>query len=100
MSVEWDPVDPELAALRDAIDGLDRQILELVARRVEVVLQVGDYKRARNLRVYDPARERDVLDKLCAACREPLTRETVRRIFERLIDESRRLEQLHVSDPK
>lgn len=93
-------MDPELAELRDAIDSLDRQILELVAQRVEVVLKVGDYKRARALRVYDPARERDVLDKLSAACRSPLTKETVRRIFERLIDESRRLEQLHVSEPK
>ncbi|MGE0323004.1 MAG: chorismate mutase [Polyangiaceae bacterium] len=93
-------MDPELAELRDAIDSLDRQILELVARRVEVVLKVGDYKRARNLRVYDPARERDVLDKLSQACRSPLTKETVRRIFERLIDESRRLEQVHVSEQK
>lgn len=93
-------MDPELAELRDAIDSLDRQILELVAQRVEVVLKVGDYKRARSLRVYDPARERDVLDKLSAACRAPLTKETVRRIFERLIDESRRLEQLHVAEPK
>ncbi|MCA9641060.1 MAG: chorismate mutase [Polyangiaceae bacterium] len=93
-------MDPELAELRDAIDALDREILELVARRVEVVLRVGDFKRARNLRVYDPARERDVLDKLSAACRSPLTQETVRRIFERLIDESRRLEQVHVSQQK
>ncbi len=100
MSVQYASVDPELAALRDAIDSLDREILELVAQRVEVVLKVGDYKRARGIRVYDPARERDVLDKLCSACRSPLTRETVRRIFERLIDESRRLEQVHVSEAK
>lgn len=90
-------MDPELAALRDAIDGLDREILELVAKRVEVVLRVGDYKRERGLKVYDPSREREVLDMLCALGRPPLTAPTIRRIFERLIDESRRLEQLHVS---
>jgi chorismate mutase len=93
-------VDPELAALRAAIDELDREILELIAQRVEVVLRVGDYKRERGMKVYDPTREREVLEVLCTLGRPPLTSSTIRRVFERLIDESRRLEQGHVSaDP-
>ena len=38
--------DPELEALRKAIDEIDARILELVAARVRVVLSVGDYKRS------------------------------------------------------
>jgi len=88
--------DPELEALRQAIDEIDARILELVAARVRVVLSVGDYKRKRGLSVYDPERERGLLDRLCNAAPAPLDRETVRRIFERLVDESRRIEQHHV----
>lgn len=88
---------PELEELRRAIDEVDQKLLELVAERVRLVLRVGDVKRARDLPVYDPERERQVLERLAAAAPEPLDGTTVRRIFERLIDESRRLEQRHMS---
>ncbi len=84
---------PELEALRKSIDELDGRILELVAERVKVVLAVGQFKRENNLAVYDPDRERNMLDRLCSRAPEPLDGDTVRRIFERLIDESRRIEQ-------
>jgi chorismate mutase len=87
---------PELDALRIAIDELDRRILELVAERVRVVLAVGEYKRERGLAVYDPERERRMLERLSSSAPSPLDGDTVRRIFERLIDESRRIEQHHV----
>jgi chorismate mutase len=88
--------DAELDTLRRAIDEIDHQILELVAQRVRLVLSVGDYKRRNALPVYDPERERKVLERLARAAPHPLDPETVRRIFERLVDESRRLEQKHV----
>lgn len=88
---------PELEAFRRQIDELDEQILELVAARVRVVLEVGDYKRQHGLAVYDPERERRVLERLSSRAQPPLDRGTVRRIFERLIDESRRLEQRHMA---
>jgi chorismate mutase len=87
---------PELDALRVAIDQVDRSILELVAERVRLVLRVGDYKRQNGLPVYDPERERSLLERLSSAPPSPLDGDTVRRVFERLIDESRRIEQHHV----
>jgi chorismate mutase len=86
----------EIDDLRRAIDEIDRQILELLAARVRVVLAVGDYKRRNGVAVYDPERERNLLARLASLAPEPLDGDTVRRIFERLIDESRRLEQHHV----
>lgn len=88
---------PELDELRRAIDAVDRKILELVAERVRLVLAVGDVKRSKGLAVYDPERERRVLETLAELAPAPLDETTVKRIFERLIDESRRLEQRHVS---
>ena len=84
---------PELEALRRSIDDLDGRILQLVADRVKVVLAVGQFKRENNIAVYDPERERRMLERLCSQAPEPLDADTVRRIFERLIDESRRIEQ-------
>jgi chorismate mutase len=86
----------DLDALRKAIDEVDGRLLELIAERVRLVLEVGDYKRERGIPIYDPERERQLLDRLTSRAPAPLQPDTVRRVFERLIDESRRLEQLHV----
>lgn len=85
--------DPDLETLRSAIDAADAEILSLVARRIALVLQVADYKRKRDIPVYDPAREREVIDRLIGLAPEYLDAQLVRRIFERIIDESRRIEQ-------
>ena len=86
-------VETELDELRRAIDSVDSRLLELIQERVRLVLEVGAYKKRRNMAVYDPERERRLLDRLTALAKPPLEADTVRRIFERLIDESRRLEQ-------
>lgn len=84
-----------LEALRNAIDEIDQRLLALLAERVRVVLAVGDYKREHGLPIYDPERERSMLDRLAQSAPRPLDADTVRRVFERLIDESRRIEQHH-----
>jgi chorismate mutase len=88
---------PDLDVLRERIDAIDTQLLELIAERIRIVLEVGSYKRERGIEVYDPARERALLERLSDAPPAPLDAATVRRIFERLVDESRRLEQRHVT---
>ena len=88
---------PELEPLRAAIDEVDRKLLELMTERVRLVLAVGDVKRARDMAVYDPDRERRVLERLASLAEAPLDGATVRRVFERLIDEMRGLEQKHVT---
>ena len=84
---------PELEALRRSIDDLDGRILGLIAERVKVVLAVGQFKREHDMVVYDPERERNMLERLSRQAPDPLDAETVRRVFERLVDECRRIEQ-------
>jgi chorismate mutase/prephenate dehydrogenase len=55
------PAPRPLPVLRAAIDALDRELLQLAARRMAVVAEVAAYKRAHGLRVRDPQREREVL---------------------------------------
>jgi chorismate mutase len=90
-------IPPELEALRADIDRIDREILSLIAERVRVVLRVGDIKRERGMKVYDPERERALLERLTRLAPAPLDATTVRGVFERLVDESRRLEQHHMN---
>ena len=87
----------DLDELRRGIDSVDQQILKLLHERVRLVMAVGEYKRERGIPVYDPARERALLDRLCKAAEPPLDADTIRRIFERLVDESRRIEQHHIT---
>lgn len=88
---------PNLEELRREIDAVDQKILNLLHTRVALVLKVGEYKRERGIPVYDPVRESALLDRLSKAAEHPLDSTTVRRVFERLVDESRRIEQHHTS---
>jgi chorismate mutase len=82
----------QLTQLREAIDTVDAEILRLVASRVELVLSIAKYKRVRQMPVYDPDRERSVIERLLGLAPANLDPQLVRRIFERIIDESRRVE--------
>ena len=93
------PMAATIPTLREAIDVIDHQIVELIAKRLELVRQVGDIKKAEGRPVYDPTRERDLLDKVARAAPHPLHPEAAQRIFERIIEESRSYEQRHISTP-
>jgi len=86
----------DLDELRRGIDSVDQQILKLLHERIRLVMQVGEYKRQRGIPVYDPERERQLLERLSSAAEAPLDGPTIRRIFERLVDEYRRIEQHHM----
>jgi chorismate mutase len=92
--------ETDLESLRRAIDAVDSRLLELITERVRLVLEVGSYKAKHGLAIYDPERERRLLERLTTLAQPPLEPDTVRRIFERLIDESRRLEQRHSPNPR
>lgn len=51
----------ELDKFRHKVDLLDTQIIELLAERFGVIDQIGEYKKERNLAVYQPDRWTDVM---------------------------------------
>jgi chorismate mutase/prephenate dehydratase len=94
------PPDPELAALRAEIDGVDDQILALLDRRAEVVKKVGDLKRRRSEGFHVPGRERVVLERLGAAANGAFPRAGVRPVFREIMSACLSLEStLVVSFP-
>ena len=86
----------QLRELRDQIDAVDRNILELLAQRLRLVVRVGDFKRANGLPIYDAERERDLLARVANAAPSPLEPAMAQRIFQCVIQESRDLEKRHV----
>jgi chorismate mutase len=85
-------VDP-IAALRTRIDELDEALVRLLNERANCALAVGHEKDKRGLPVYQPNREAEVLANVRAANRGPLDDAAITRLFERIIDEARRLER-------
>ena len=51
----------DLSELRTQIDAIDEELVKLFCARMEVSARVADYKKANNLPIYVPAREREIL---------------------------------------
>ncbi len=76
----------DLADLRRELDGLDRGLVDLVARRLEVVSRIGRAKTDSDHPVRDLPRERAVLDRVEALARERgVSPELVHRVFREII---------------
>ena len=54
----------ELNEIRDQIDTIDSQLVQLFCQRMALSAQVADYKKANNLPIFVPARERSILQKV------------------------------------
>lgn len=81
----------ELDRLRGEIEALDRSLVELIARRVQLAREVGAAKRAAHRPTLDPTREAAVVRRAGETAREVgLVEEDVRDIFWHLIGLSRR----------
>ena len=84
----------EIEGLRRRIDVIDEQLLRLLNSRSACAVEIGKIKRALGLPVYSPEREAWILERVRRENPGPLDEGGVRRVFERIIDESRRLERL------
>ena len=75
--------------LRNQIDDLDNQLMELLAKRMRVCREIGQYKKEHNMTVLQPSRYNEILDKrgaqgsLCG-----LDAEFIKNVFEEVHEES------------
>jgi len=76
---------PALLALRDQIDGLDRQLLDLLNQRARVAEQVGEIKRAEGTPFFRPDRVAQVIEKIRGANPGPLKAEHVAAIWREIM---------------
>jgi chorismate mutase len=82
-----------LEELRERIDILDRQLVELLNERARAAQMVGHLKAATSLPVYEPNREKLVYANVRAANQGPLPDIELTHIYERIIDVMRALQR-------
>ena len=78
---------------RKKIDGINLKLVELLNERSQCAIEIGKVKEQLNLEIYDAKREQQIIERVQDMTRGPLTKEAIRRLFERIIDESRRAER-------
>ena len=85
--------DKTLSGLRDQIDAIDDQILQLLNRRAEVVIAVGKAKAGQQREFYVPSREQAIYERLCGQNPGPFPSDAIRKVFREIISASLSLEQ-------
>ncbi len=73
--------------------------VRLLNERARCVCEIGRLKKELGIEVYQPTREKEVINHVRAIAAEgPLGPDAIARLFERIIDEARRLERRVVHD--
>jgi len=84
--------DTKLLELRAEIDTINRDILELLNKRAEVVLKIGELKKENSMPVYDAQREKQIEDTLVKLNTGPMPNKSVIKIFREIISACRALQ--------
>ena len=79
---------------RKEINRLDSELLRIFNERANLALKIGEIKKEQGIPVYDPEREKRIFEAMTSDNPGPLEDEAIVRLFERVIDESRRLERI------
>ena len=86
-----------LDALREEIDKIDDVIVRLLDRRARCAYAIGRIKTEQGLAIYEPKREAAVLARVKAlniTLGGPLDEHGIGRLYERIIDEARRIQRI------
>jgi chorismate mutase len=81
---------------RKKIDEMDLKIVELINQRAAAAREIGKLKNNTNLPIYEPEREKKILEAVKKANRGPLPDSEVQHVFERIIDVMRKLQQQEI----
>jgi chorismate mutase len=76
--------------LREQVSEVDREIVEAINRRIELVRQIWALKSEHGLGQVDPERERWLHEHLAASNRGPLSEEGLRELYAEILDLTKR----------
>lgn len=82
----------DLLELRDEIDKIDRQIVELYEKRIDVCRQVADYKIQNGKKVFDRVREEEKIRKVKSLATTDFSGRAIEELFEQIMSVSRKLQ--------
>ncbi len=79
---------------RAEIDSIDDELLTLLNRRARLVAEIGQMKKREHAPLLDPDREREILARVCESSDGSLNETGIKKIFQTIIDESRRIQSV------
>ena len=88
----------DLLELRDEIDAIDKQIVELYEKRIGICKEVADYKIKNGKKVFDRVREEEKIRKVKAMTNSDFTSRAVEELFEQIMSVSRKLQYQILSE--
>ena len=77
---------------RNEIDAIDQKVLELVNKRAGLALNIAKLKQELSRPIFDPEREKRILEHLKSQNKGPLSGSAIENIFSIIISENRELE--------
>ena len=80
----------DLSEIRVRIDEIDRQLVKLFQERMECASEVAEYKREKNMAVYDKVREDQKLETLSAMAEDSFMKRSLKEIFRQIMSISRK----------
>lgn len=91
-------MDTPLDKYRQALDDIDRQLVDLMERRMAVSLSVAAYKKEQGLPVLDANREREVLKSRAAMAKKPEHGPALAEVFRLIMEKSREVQQQYMDE--
>ncbi len=88
----------DLLELRKEIDIVDRQIVELFEKRMDIASQVADYKIANGKKVFDKERENQKINNVKELAHNDFNKVGVEELFSQLMSMSRKLQYQKLAD--
>jgi chorismate mutase len=79
--------------LRDKIDLLDEQMLDLLVQRFSISRKIGEIKASCGINVGDPNREQEIIDHLAEKLEGKLERNDIAAIFGHIYQISKKLQK-------
>jgi chorismate mutase/prephenate dehydratase len=83
----------ELEPIRDQIDQIDRQIVEILNRRLALAAEIGKLKRSKGGQIYVAEREDAVLRKVAGLNKGPIRQDALRAIYREIMSAAIALEK-------
>jgi chorismate mutase len=83
----------DISDWRKQIDDLDRRLVELLNQRAAAAISIGRLKRNTELPIYEPQREREVIENVQRINAGPLVGRDLAQIYERIMDVMRSIQK-------
>ena len=90
----------EILDMRNEIDMVDRQLVELFEKRMKLVMKIAEYKKQNDINVKDTKREEEVIQKCIEALENKNLEASVVQMMNMIMNISRQLQQELLEEQK